>query len=177
MAMPDIPMYVFTGFLESGKTKFSQETLEVHIAARLTQALGRALLRAEEKVVHMKYIARQLCLQGRGQRGLSGGAAAVDGDKHARLRSRKRTDAPQKSELKISHTQHLPSRGCLIIIPQARAVKPGISSAQEAAGRHRIGIRRRRERLILRPCRSAPPRACASRAWRISHARAYARCP
>ena len=28
MAMPDIPMYVFTGFLESGKTKFIQETLE-----------------------------------------------------------------------------------------------------------------------------------------------------
>ena len=26
--MPDIPMYVFTGFLESGKTKFIQETLE-----------------------------------------------------------------------------------------------------------------------------------------------------
>ena len=44
--------------------------------------------------------------------------------------------------------------------------------AQKAAGRHRIGIRRRRERLIFRPCRSAPPRACASRAWRITHARA-----
>ena len=28
MAMPDIPMYVFTGFLESGKTKFIQQTLE-----------------------------------------------------------------------------------------------------------------------------------------------------
>ena len=28
MAMPDIPMYVFTGFLESGKTKFAQQTLE-----------------------------------------------------------------------------------------------------------------------------------------------------
>ena len=28
MAMPDIPMYVFTGFLESGNTKFIQETLE-----------------------------------------------------------------------------------------------------------------------------------------------------
>ena len=28
MAMPDIPMYVFTGFLESRKTKFIQETLE-----------------------------------------------------------------------------------------------------------------------------------------------------
>ena len=28
MAMPDITMYVFTGFLESGKTKFIQETLE-----------------------------------------------------------------------------------------------------------------------------------------------------
>ena len=47
----------------------------------------------------------------------------------------------------------------------------------KAAGRHRIGIRRRRERLILRPFRSAPPKACASRAWHISHARAYARCP
>lgn len=106
-----------------------QETLEVHIAARLTQALGRALLRAEKKVIHVEHIARQLCLQGRGQRGLSGGAAAIDGDKHARLRGRERTDAPQKSGFKISHTQHLPSRECLIIIPQARAVKPGISSA------------------------------------------------
>lgn len=28
MAMADIPMYVFTGFLESGKTKFIQQTLE-----------------------------------------------------------------------------------------------------------------------------------------------------
>ena len=28
MAMPDIPMYVFTGFLESGKTRFIQQTLE-----------------------------------------------------------------------------------------------------------------------------------------------------
>ena len=27
MAMPDIPMYVFTGFLESGKTKFISEML------------------------------------------------------------------------------------------------------------------------------------------------------
>ena len=26
--MQQIPMYVFTGFLESGKTKFIQETLE-----------------------------------------------------------------------------------------------------------------------------------------------------
>ena len=26
--MEQIPMYVFTGFLESGKTKFIQETLE-----------------------------------------------------------------------------------------------------------------------------------------------------
>ena len=26
--MPNIPMYVFTGFLEAGKTKFIQETLE-----------------------------------------------------------------------------------------------------------------------------------------------------
>ena len=26
---PDVPVYLFTGFLEAGKTKFIQETLEV----------------------------------------------------------------------------------------------------------------------------------------------------
>ncbi|MFR6425269.1 MAG: hypothetical protein ACLUNO_06735 [Oscillospiraceae bacterium] len=60
-----------------------QETLVVHIAARLVQALRRALLRAEEKVIHVEHIALQLCLQGRGQRGLSGGAAAVNGNEYA----------------------------------------------------------------------------------------------
>lgn len=107
----------------------SQETLVVHIAARLVQALRRALLRAEEKVIHVEHIALQLRLQGRGQRGLTGGAAAVDGNEHARLRGCERTDALQEDRFKISHTKHLPSRGCLITIPQACAVKPGISSA------------------------------------------------
>lgn len=133
-----------------------QEARIVHIAARLAQTLRRALLRAEKKVIHVKHIALQLRLQGRGQRGLTGGAAAVDGNEHVRLRGCKRTDALQENGFKISHTKHLPSRGCLITIPQACAVKPGFSGAQKTAGRRLISIHRRRKRLILRPCRSAP---------------------
>ena len=86
-----------------------QETLVVHIAARLVQALRRALLRAEEKVIHVEHIALQLCLQGRGQRGLSGGTATVNGNEYARLRGCKCADTLQENGFKISHTKHLPS--------------------------------------------------------------------
>ena len=86
-----------------------QETLVVHIAARLVQALRRALLRAEEKVIDVEHIALQLCLQGRGQRGLSGGTAAVNGNEYARLRGCKCADTLQEYGFKISHTKHLPS--------------------------------------------------------------------
>ena len=52
MAMPDIPMYVFTGFLESGKTKFIQETLE------------DPRFNAEYRAAHEKYFGRLAELDG-----------------------------------------------------------------------------------------------------------------
>ena len=53
--------------------------------------------------------ALQLCLQGRGQRGLSGGTATVNGNEYARLRGCKCADTLQENGFKISHTKHLPS--------------------------------------------------------------------
>ncbi|MFR6425648.1 MAG: hypothetical protein ACLUNO_08930 [Oscillospiraceae bacterium] len=50
---PDLPVYLFTGFLEAGKTKFIQETLEdeplpqgrAHAAAAVRRAARRSTSR------------------------------------------------------------------------------------------------------------------------------------